>query len=441
MSIYIVTDLGYGDAGKGATVDYLCQNAGTANLVVRHNGGSQAGHNVVLPDGTHHEFSQFGSGTLAGASTFLSRFMLINPLDMELEARHLKEIGVQDVWRHMHIDIEARIVTPYHIAVNRLQEDQRKIDRHGSCGKGIGALMQQDIDRPDLTLHVGDLINGRGHTTERLEYLRRYFIKWLSIRVPTNTSPDWQVLFDSHHSARLADHYHEWLGKVFIVTRGAEWLADQIEYHHNVIFEGAQGVLLDEWHGFHPHTTWSTTTHDNAMTLLDESYQGPVARLGVTRAYMTRHGAGPFVTEADGLNFPEPHNNRGQYQGKFRQGHLDLMMLRYAIDACGGIDGLVVNHLDQADTWKVATSYTIDYYYETHRIDAKRGDHDLVRREKLTNTLKDKASPNYISPAGVSTEDLLAMLGKIAPIYIKSHGPTHADKRVVAHDSALTLTY
>jgi adenylosuccinate synthase len=120
-----------------------------------------------------------------------------------------------------------------------------------------------------------------------------------------------------------------------------------------VIFEGAQGVLLDEWHGFHPHTTWSTTTLANADQLLVEAnYDGSVTRMGLTRAYATRHGAGPFVTEDAILTqmLPDARNGVHTWQQGFRVGWLDLVLLRYALAVAGKIDSLAVTCLDRIDT-------------------------------------------------------------------------------------------
>jgi adenylosuccinate synthase len=116
--------LSFGDEAKGSIVDYLCRKA-TNPTVVRFNGGHQAAHNVVLPDGTHHTFSQFGSGTLAGARTHLSRFMLVEPLAMEREAEHLRQIGVADPYSLLTVDEECVVVTPFHRAANRIREAAR----------------------------------------------------------------------------------------------------------------------------------------------------------------------------------------------------------------------------------------------------------------------------------------------------------------------------
>ena len=105
----LTVDLGFGDAGKGSIVDFLTREY-RAHTVVRYNGGAQAGHRVVTPAGAEHVFAQFGSGTLAGAATHLSRFMLVEPLAMRAEADHLHRLGV-DAFDRTTIDARARVIT------------------------------------------------------------------------------------------------------------------------------------------------------------------------------------------------------------------------------------------------------------------------------------------------------------------------------------------
>ncbi|WP_280342182.1 adenylosuccinate synthetase, partial [Nocardia neocaledoniensis] len=135
----VVVDLGFGDAGKGATVDWLCAPEADLGVaaVVRFNGGAQAAHNVVA-DGRHHTFAQFGAGTFHGVPTLLSRHMLVEPMALAAESERLAALGVRDPLGLLAIDGRALLTTPIHIAANRAREDARGSSRHGSCGRGIG---------------------------------------------------------------------------------------------------------------------------------------------------------------------------------------------------------------------------------------------------------------------------------------------------------------
>jgi adenylosuccinate synthase len=348
----IVTYISYGDAGKGTTVDYLVREANSA-VVIRHNGGAQAAHNVHLEHGTHHTFSQFGSGSLVpGTRTHLSRYMLVNPLNMFTEAKALTRLGFPDIWERTTVDGEALVITPWQISANRLREMSRGNNAHGSCGQGVGETASDGIRFPDAVIRVRDLTSSQ--LCQKLEAFRR--IKYEDILhevmdampVGAAAKAEWDSFSDDRMTQVLASAYQEWARLVCVVD--GEYLEALERQHELLVFEGAQGVLLDEWHGFHPYTTWSTTTHDNALTLLDEiDFQAEVTRLGVMRAYTTRHGAGPMVTEAASLTaqLPDTHNSTGRWQGGFRVGYLDLVAHRYALNACNGADGLVVTGLDR----------------------------------------------------------------------------------------------
>src|SRR5690242_399336 len=137
----ITVGLGFGDEGKGATVDYLTR-AYDADLVVRYCGGSQAGHNVELSDGRRHTFSQFGAGTLVRGRdrprTYLGPNVVIDPPAMLREARHLAELGVEEPLSLLTIHPRCLVTTVWHRTLNRLRELSRGEDRHGSCGQGVG---------------------------------------------------------------------------------------------------------------------------------------------------------------------------------------------------------------------------------------------------------------------------------------------------------------
>jgi adenylosuccinate synthase len=193
------------------------------------------------------------------------------------------------------------------------------------------------------------------------------------------------------------------------------------------VFEGAQGVLLDEWRGFHPYTTWSTTTFANAEALLAEAGQTAL-RLGVIRCYLTRHGPGPFVTEDPTLELPEPHNRHGAWQGAFRVGHQDQVALRYAVEVCGGVDGIALTHLDVAarQPLRLCRSYRVDGQTLTRITPGPP--RDLQWQERLTGTLL-RARPVYEDPGRDWPEVIEEMTG--APVVLRSSGPTARDKQAV----------
>lgn len=354
-SALLVCGLGWGDEGKGSIVDYLTRRRG-ARLVVRHNGGAQAAHNVVTDDGRHHTFAQFGAGTLAGAETFLSRYMLVNPIFMFAEAKHLAEIGVSDPLSLVRADKRALVTTPYHVALNRLKELARGEGRHGSCGMGIGETTEYALAHPDEALRVGDL-QSVAVLHEKLGALRQRAqraARDLSLRGSDDESRELHVLTDESVLYRTVDFFMTWASRVRCV--GPAWLDPVLAANDmTVIFEGAQGVLLDQDHGFFPYTTWSDCTFGNVERLLNEAdFRGEKERIGVVRAYATRHGAGPFPTEVSGLAFTGEHNAFGPWQGAFRAGWLDLPLLRYAADVCGGITSVAVtclDHLQEVDAY------------------------------------------------------------------------------------------
>lgn len=418
---YTVTGLGFGDESKGSTTDYLARQGST--VVVRHNGGPQAGHNVVTSDGRQHEFAQFGSGTFAGAKTFLSRFMMVNPLNQTREAAHLAEIGETDILSRTYVDENAIVVTPWHAAINRLQEVARGDNRHGSCGQGVGAAALQALDPRGLTVRVKNIPDGG--FWPRLEAMRRYLMAGYAHLLDEGSS-HWQFLEDGDSSQYLADRFQAWAKTINVVP--SDYLAELAKQHEQVVFEGAQGVLLDEWFGTHPYTTWSTTTDENALTLLREiDPQIKPIRLGVIRAVTTRHGAGPLPTYSPVLtkDWKEPHNIHGEWQGAFRVGHLDLALHNYALRTCGGVDHIVISHLDRQRRWK----YCAGYEGVPRMPLGRRG--DLEGQERLTRALMQVQAEPYRLYMHSADQDLLleAVAQHLAPVWLTSHGPTAEDKQ------------
>ena len=434
-SAVLAVDLGFGDAGKGSIIDFLARER-DAHTVVRFNGGAQAGHRVVT-DSAEHVFSQFGSGTLAGARTHLSRFMLVEPLAMLAEATHLASLGVRDPFGTLTIDGRALVTTPFQRAVNRLKELARGDGRHGSCGMGIGETMVDWLAHGGEVLFAVDF--GRPDQLraklDHLQAVNQAKAAPLRDRLPDSAEAEWSCLHDPNAVDKLIVAYEPFIELAHVVP--GDYLGMLLARDGTVLFEPAQGVLLDEWRGFHPHTTWSRTTLANAEALLDEyDYNGQVERIGITRAYTPRHGAGPLPTEDATLTamLPDARNRFDAWQEGFRVGWLDLVLLHYALNVVGQLDALAVTCLDRVADLpeiKLCGRYegSADLIPYPHPIDPAQEAEILAYQSQLTAQLN-RSVP--VSASLASARELVAQIGAAArlPITIESWGATAADKRV-----------
>jgi adenylosuccinate synthase len=416
----IVQGLGFGDEGKGATVDFLTREL-AADLVVRYCGGSQAGHNVVLPDGNRHAFSQFGAGTLAGAATYLGEQMIINLPAMHNEAEHLLEMTGEDPFLKLSVHPRALVSTIYHQQLNRIRELSRGAGRHGSCGHGIGETRNYWLKHGQDAIFASDL-KDRETLAGKLELLRQ------RILLETQELVD-RVPVDEHWRLNgFMEPVGQIVGALRQMAKPLIFQAALPEYN-TAIFEGAQGVLLDEWRGFHPYTTWSTVTLHHALALVEESEAEEICTLGVVRAYMTRHGAGPLPTWSPELDarLSDQGNPANAWQGTIRRGWLDLVLLRYAMEVAGGtFGGLVLNGLDEVAgiAPQVCASYLLPDGRKIEQLPVASAP-SLTFQQRLTSLL-DKAVPvcETISPAAIL--DRLAQ--EMAPIVMTAIGPTWQDR-------------
>ncbi len=458
--ILLICGLGFGDEGKGSVVDFLTRERG-ASLVVRYNGGPQAAHHVVTEDGITHCFSQFGSGTLVpGVRTFLSRFMLVDPPALLNELAALTAAGVSDAASRLTIDRRAILVTPYHAAMNRIREIIRGSARHGTCGRGVGeaaldaekgfVVRAGDLENPQLANLLGTIRvrkkdeanaladSARGLTPNASEMLG---VELSHVR---DLDPEWVAgLFQKLPAAGIR------------ITDGAE-LQAALRSESVTIFEGAQGVLLDRDYGFFPHVSPTRTTFANAEELISEAgITSGISRIGVTRAVLTRHGEGPFVSEneAIGAAFPEIHNRSDSWQGRMRTGSLDVLLLRYAIRATGGLDGIALTHLDRASArteMEICSGYLFPNENAADAHDLRLGglrmeafftggmpardfvlpDPPSIRRQEELTRLLFQARPLMIPvEPGRLQERITAETG--TAIVIESRGPTAASKRFI----------
>lgn len=352
----LVIGLGFGDEGKGSVVDYLVRRTGS-KLVVRFNGGSQAAHNVVDDRGVHHCFSQFGSGSFVpGVRTYLSRFVMVNPFNVLNEAAVLSAKIGEDPLPILMIDNHCPITTLFHSSINKMKELVSGSDRKGSCGKGVGETIKDAERLGEEMLFAGDL-GDLEITYKKLKFIHSRKLdlaeqlveqKPLLVRMPC-----YKFLkgMDNDSSLRqMAREYQVFaLDSGVKIVQGSEYLPYALA-ESDVVFEGAQGVLLDVERGFWPYVTLSTTTFANALTVLEEAkFSGEVEKIGVIRAYANRHGPGPFPSRDKKLEakIPDDHNIFNEWQRSFCVGWFDVPLARYALKACGGVDSLAITNLDR----------------------------------------------------------------------------------------------
>lgn len=348
----LVVGLGYGDEGKGTIVDFLVRRF-QVKTVVRYNGGPQAGHHVVEISGRTHCFSQFASGTLVpGVRTHISRQVPVKLISLLKESEVLAYIGVKDALARLSVDPKCCLVTSLHALIGQLLELSSGSKRHGSVGMGVGqaalewelkgkeALILGDIYDPDLFKEKLSL-----HWYERWQQAEQILAE--------NPSSEAEETFDFFRGRlcfkELATTY---LGIGNQVLGGSKTdrqiLGAFSSEDGTIVLEGAQGTLLDREYGFYPYTTRLRTSLGEADSWLDGADFHTVT-IGTLRAYMTRHGPGPFVTED--INFasrvPDMHNKAGEWNGPFRIGWLDVVALRYSIRQNMCLDFLALTNLDR----------------------------------------------------------------------------------------------
>ncbi len=443
MRTVAVAGLGFGDEGKGSVVDFLAEEL-AAHWIIRANGGAQAGHNVITGDGRHHTFSQFSAGSFRPrVKTYLSRFFFLDLLALRTEAEVLRSKGVSDPLSRLYISSGATILTPLQRSFNRLRELVRGKDAHGSCGLGIGEAFALGGD-PDLQVFPSDLKelpSLRGKLARQQDYYIREADRLCQSSAVARQSGDdiGELLLDLKFPPLpriAAERMHAAaLGLQFVPDEFAGRILDS---DATVLFEGAQGILLDQDYGFWPHVTPSHAGFTNPLQMLREhdSRRGMI-RLGVIRTYMTRHGAGPLPTFADAeasggtveTELPELHNNASGMQGAFRRGWPDLALLDYAIRCAGGIDGLALTHADRFGQIR-----NICRSYENLTFE------DLLRAEGKERTrLLEDAIPRYeetppdLRASHIVRSERLQEIWKDHPLEIISHGPGSNEKTFTGH--------
>ncbi len=339
--IKVVIGASYGDEGKGLMTNYFCEEARTAGkpcIAVLHNGGAQRGHTVVINDGTRHVFHHLSSGTLSGSDTFFADTFILNPLVFRGEYSEL----CPDT--RIFCSPRCKWSTPFDMMINQIAEDSRGNARHGSCGFGIWETLvrydnTQTVTFPDFILM--DLAQKR----EYLKNIRDSYLPARLSEIGVNSIPDeWREILSNNN---LIENFIE--DCVFFREHVIFTENSVLENYPCIVFEGAQGLLLNQDLGENEHhTTPSFTGAENPVRLIEElSGESAVEVCYVTRTYLTRHGAGSFPGECEKgeINplMTDNTNVPNAYQGAIRYGKLDISSLRERIDADFAKFGVIEN--------------------------------------------------------------------------------------------------
>ena len=383
-----------GDEGKGGIVDVYGDDA---DVVVRYQGGDNAGHTVVHED-TEYKLSLVPSGAVRGKVNVLGNGCVVNPRTLFDEIDALRERGVDP---DVRVARRAHVIFPYHRVLDGIEEEAKSEtgDEVGTTGRGIGPTYEDKAGRRGLRI---DDLTDPDVLRKRLEYvvpIKRtlaeevYGVDVEEKRETGSPSPNDGAdgvgpAFDVDALHGAYREYGERLVREDMLVDAGDFLTDRIDDGANVMFEGAQGTIIDIDHGNYPYVTSSNPTAGGASTGtgLAPDVVGDGDVIGIVKAYLTRVGSGPMPTELGGVpgdtpgydgdpenpetaseelahRIREAGNEYGTVTGRPRRvGWLDIPMLRHAARA-SGFTGLAVNHIDTLaglDEVTVGHSYTLD---------------------------------------------------------------------------------
>lgn len=339
----------WGDEGKGKIVDWL---SARADVVVRFQGGHNAGHTLVVGNQTY-KLSLLPSGIVRGTLSMIGNGVVFDPWHFRDEVARIAGMGVDINPDNLAVSETCPLILPLHRDLDALREDAMGAGKIGTTRRGIGPAYEDKVGR--RALRVIDL----AHLDEIGPQLERLLAHHNALRAGFGVAPvDATEL--QQQLADVAPAVLPYIQPVWKRLRDARWRRDRI------LFEGAQGVLLDVDHGTWPFVTSSNVVAGQAAA---GSGMGPDATgyvLGITKAYTTRVGSGPFPTEQEndiGQRLGERGHEFGTVTGRKRRcGWFDAVLVRQAI-AVGGITGMALTKLDVLDgfeTVMICTGYRLD---------------------------------------------------------------------------------
>lgn len=325
--VFAVIGANWGDEGKGLMTNSLSSKFENS-IVIRSNGGAQAGHTVELPDGRRHIHSHFGSGTLNGTPTFLSKYFITNPKEFFLELRELEEIGIANP--KVFSDIHSLVTTPYDVIINQTLERKRGSNKHGSCGLGINETVERSyIFDQKYMMNICTLLFSRGVIKRKMELIRE---EWVPLRAKElGITLDESIINSDRLIEDFIDQCKEYLK--FIKINHFDNNKFLLEYD-NIIFEGAQGLLLHEDSKFFPYVTRSKTGLENCVAIAEQIGIDEINPIYMSRCYMTKHGAGELPNELPKKPYEgiiDLTNQPNQFQDSLRFSLLDVNLLESSI--------------------------------------------------------------------------------------------------------------
>ena len=343
MPAVILMGTQWGDEGKGKIVDFLAREA---DMVVRYQGGANAGHTVVT-GGKEYKLHQVPSGIIFGRTSVIGSGVVLDPgrLAQEIDTLKSQGIGVDD----LHISDRAQIVLPVHLRMDNLEEKIRGKSHIGTTGRGIGPTYWGKIARNGL--RVTDLLSDR--FPERLAQSLQFTNRILGALGEEPEDPD-RLYEQLKEQAEFLAPY---------VADTMPLINSALDRGDRVLFEGAQGTLLDVDHGTYPYVTSSNTVAGGACTGAGIGPTRVSAVIGVVKAYTSRVGIGPFPTELEGDLAHQLREKAWEYgttTGRPRRvGWLDAVAVRYAC-RINDLSGLALTRLDTISGFrplKIADSY------------------------------------------------------------------------------------
>ena len=353
----VVVGTQWGDEGKGKVVDWLTDHA---QGVVRFQGGHNAGHTLVIK-GRKTALQLIPSGVMReGVACYIGNGVVIDPVHLLSEIERLEAIGV-DVRSRLFISESCPLILPFHVEVDRAREALRESSgtgKIGTTGKGIGPAYEDKVAR--RALRVQDLKHPERFARKLADLLALHNVALSGYL--GSTALEFQPIFDQ--AMRVAQQLSPMFADVGYALHQSHLKGDRL------LFEGAQGTLLDIDHGTYPYVTSSNCVAGNAAAGAGVGPQMLHYRLGITKAYTTRVGSGPFPTELPidqpgtvGHHLSTVGQERGTVTGRARRcGWLDAAALRRAM-IINGISGLCITKLavlDGLQAVQVCTGYRLD---------------------------------------------------------------------------------